>query len=139
MRNLLLTLLAGLLLACLPSRAVAQAPTETITIIDSGCVTGSTCTLQLSREALASGVSTCDAAGSSKYSAVNVAAVTPTVGSLNTAWVYADTAITQGVTYCYVATVTSAAGVSPASTPFLAAIPAVPAPPAPTLTGNYQV
>ena len=140
MRNLLFILPAVLVAAGFAPPVQAQAAgTETVTWIDSGCTTTVACTLQLSREALAPGVSTCDAAGSAKYSALNTAAIVPTVGQVNTAWVYQDTAIVQGVTYCYVATVTSAAGVSPASTPFLAAIPAVPAPPAPTLTGNYQV
>ncbi len=140
MRMLLLSLAATLLVACMPSPVAAQtAGTETLTVIDTGCVTGNTCTLQLSREALAAGVSTCDPAGSSKYSAINTSAVVPSIGLVNTSWTYADTAIVQGVTYCYVATVTSQAGLtSPASAPFLAAIPAAPAPPAPTITGNYQ-
>ncbi len=138
MRSLLLTLLTMFILGSAPSPVRAQAPTETLTVIDTGCVTGNTCTLQLSREALAPGVSTCDAAGNSKYSAISTASVVPVIGSVNTAWTYADTAITQGVSYCYVATVTSQAGLtSPASAPFLAAIPAAPAPPAPTVTGNY--
>ncbi len=133
---LLAVLAAGLAFA---PAAHAQAGTETLTVIDTGCVTGNTCTLQLSREALAAGVSTCDPAGSSKYSALNVSAVVPVIGLINTSWTYADSAIVQGVTYCYVATVTSQAGLtSPASAPFLAAIPAAPAPPAPTITGNYQ-
>lgn len=140
MRSLLLSLAATLLVACMPYSVRAQAAgTETITIIDSGCVTGNTCTLQLSREALAAGVTTCDPSGNSKYSALNTASVVPAIGSVNTSWTYADTAITQGVSYCYVATVTSASGtVSTASTPFLAAIPAAAPPPAPTVTGNYQ-
>jgi hypothetical protein len=122
-----------------PRGAQAQtAGTETINVIDTGCVTGNTCTLQLSREALAAGVTTCDPAGNAKYSALNTAAVVPAVGLVNTSWTYADTALTQGVSYCYVATVTSSAGtVSAASTPFLAAIPAPPPPPAPTVTGSY--
>lgn len=140
MRTLPLILTAGLALAVFAPRAQAQAGTETITVVDSGCTTANPCTLQLSREALGAGVSTCDPAGGVKYSALNTASVTPSVGSLNTAWVYADTAIVQGVTYCYVATVTQTGSgtASPASSPFQAPIPAAAPPPAPSVTGAYQ-
>jgi hypothetical protein len=140
MRNLLFILPALLALAGFAPPVQAQAAgTETVTWIDSGCTTTVACTLQLSREALAPGVSTCDAAGSAKYSALNTAAIVPTVGQVNTAWVYQDTAIVQGITYCYVATVTATASgqVSAPSSPLLAAVPAAPAPPPPVGTAVY--
>ena len=118
----------------------AQAGTETLTVIDSSCVTAAPCTLQLYKATLAAGVNSCPVAGAAGYTALTTSQLGNLVGTVNTAWTYVDSAVAAGVNYCYYATVTSTAGgaASPPSTPFLAAIP-IPAPTsAPTITGSFQ-
>jgi hypothetical protein len=140
-RNLLLILTALLALAVFAPRVQAQAGTETIQVIDSSCVIAAPCTLQLYREVLPSGQSSCPAPGAAgaTYAALTTTTLGTSVGIVNTGWTYVDSTIIAGTTFCYYATVTYSSG-GPASAPSGTIVATIPAqiPAAPTMSGTYQ-
>ena len=137
--NLYIVLSALLALAGVAPRAQAQAGTETLTLIDSSCTTAMPCTLQLYRAALPAGTTSCPSPAASAWTALTTNLGSPTVGTVNSAWVYADSTLGSGTTYCYYATVTFVAGGSACrpSAFFEVAVPVLAPAAAPTITGTY--
>jgi len=140
-RDFLLTLPVLLLLGTVAPRIQAQAAgTNTIQVIDSSCTTATPCTLQLYREVLPAGQSSCPLPGANgnTYAALTTTMLGTTVGTVNTGWTYADTTITVATTFCYYATVTYVAGgsASPPSSTVISTILASPAA-APTISITY--
>jgi hypothetical protein len=140
MRNILLMLSALIALAGVAPRVHAQtAGTETITLIDGSCITTAPCTMQLYKATLAAGVTTCPAVGAASYTALTTTQLSTSVGIVNSAWTYADSALAFGTSYCWYATVTYTSGGS-ASPPSLVLQQTIPvqAPAAPTLSGSFS-
>jgi hypothetical protein len=138
-RMLLFTLSVLFVLAGLAPRVQAQAGTETLTLIDGACTQAAPCALQLYRAALLPGTSSCPIPGSSLYTALTTTLQSTSVGTVNSAWFYADSTVGFGTTYCYYATVTFIAGGSACrpSAFFTMTTPALVPALAPSISGSY--
>jgi hypothetical protein len=143
MKKILLALSILLALTLFPMRVQAQS--EHLTVTDASCTTAAPCSLQLYRALLATGQTTCPAAGDSSYTEITNALV-GTAGAASTTWTYSDAVgappsfIAMGSTYCYYATATYTSGgiASLPSVVYQAAIPnSQPTSPA-TITGIFQ-